>query len=120
MHADYTLIKTDDAFDIVGRFFEPDGEQRGVVVIAPAMAVAQEYYAPIAGWLADRGFLAVTFDYRGTGQSLNGPLRGFDADIFDWARRDCSAVLKAALERAGDRPLFWIGHSVGGQIVPLI
>jgi len=120
VHADYTIFTTDDAFDIVGRLFEPDGEMRGVVVIAPAMAVAQEYYAPIAGWLADRGFLVITFDYRGTGQSLRGPLRDFDADIFDWARRDCSAVLQRALDQAAGRPLFWIGHSVGGQIVPLV
>lgn len=120
MHADYTTFITDDAFDIVGRLFEPEAEQSGVVVIAPAMAVAQEYYAPIASWLADRGFLVITFDYRGTGQSLRGSLRGFSADIFDWARQDCSAVLQYALQRSAGQPLYWIGHSVGGQIVPLV
>jgi hypothetical protein len=43
---------------------------------------------------------------------------GFEADIFDWARLDCAAMLDA-LARLG-RSIYWIGHSVGAQILPLV
>mgnify|MGYP003477633532 CR=1 FL=1 len=32
---------------------------------------------------------------------------------FDWARLDCAAMIDAL-----PRPLYWIGHSLGGQILP--
>jgi predicted alpha/beta hydrolase len=78
--------------------------------------VSQDYYQPFASWLAAQGFSAATFDYRGTGLSRSGALRGFDADIFDWARLDCAAMIDAL----PGRPLYWIGHSLGGQILPLV
>jgi predicted alpha/beta hydrolase len=77
--------------------------------------VTQDYYQPFAGWLARQGFTAATFDYRGTGLSRPRELRGFNADIFDWARLDCAAMIDAL-----PRPLYWIGHSLGGQILGLV
>jgi predicted alpha/beta hydrolase len=53
--------------------------------MVPAMGTTQKYYAAFARWLARQGFLVVTFDYRGTGQSRTGNLREFKADILDWA-----------------------------------
>lgn len=80
------------------------------------MGCGQDYYKPFATWLAAQGFTVATFDYRGTGLSRPQALRGFKADIFDWARLDCAAMIDA-LPR---RPLYWIGHSLGGQILPLV
>ena len=61
----------------------------------PAMGVSQEYYAGFANWLALHGYAAITFDYRGMGHSRHGSLRGFEADIFDWAKLDCAAAADA-------------------------
>jgi len=108
-----------DGVKVVGRYFEPQSELAGAVFIAPAMGVGQDYYAPLATWLANNGFLVVTFDYRGTGLSRSGSLRGFDADIFDWAI-DADTVLKALSNRVGPHPVYWIGHSLGGQIIPFV
>ena len=80
------------------------------------MGVSQDYYQPFASWLAAQGFTVATFDYRGTGLSRSGALRGFRADIFDWAQLDCAAMIDALR----GRPLYWIGHSLGGQILPLV
>lgn len=80
------------------------------------MGVSQDYYQPFATWLAAQGYTVATFDYRGTGRSRSGALRGFRADIFDWARLDCAAMIDALSEH----PLYWIGHSLGGQILPLV
>jgi predicted alpha/beta hydrolase len=84
------------------------------------MGVPQSYYRPFAQWLAGEGFLAATFDYRGMGESREGSLRGFKADIFDWARFDTAAVVDALAARAAGAPLYWIGHSLGGQILPFV
>ena len=53
------------------------------------MGVRQDYYADFAAWLARQGYVALTLDYRGMGASRphdkRRSLRGFDADLFDWA-----------------------------------
>ncbi|HLQ24329.1 MAG TPA: alpha/beta fold hydrolase [Acidiferrobacterales bacterium] len=113
-------VITVDGHRIIGRFFLPQGEAKGTVLIAPAMGTPQEYYAPFATWLATQGFVAATFDYRGTGLSRLQELRGFKADIFDWAQLDCGAMVEATSMRAPGKPFYWIGHSLGGQILPFV
>ena len=113
-------IVAPDGGRIAARFFAPQGEPAGAVLIAPAMGALQDYYASFALWLAERGFLVATFDYRGMGRSRPRSLRGFRADLFDWARLDCAAMVEALASRAPGRPLYWIGHSLGGQILPLV
>jgi predicted alpha/beta hydrolase len=119
-HPKPETIHAADGHALAARFFSP-GESfpvaRGAVIIAPAMGVSQEYYADFANWLALRGYATVTFDYRGMGHSRRGSLRGFKADIFDWAKLDCSAVAEALTQRFPGLPLYWVGHSLGGQIL---
>ncbi len=113
-------ITTADGRALVARFFRPPAAPRGGTVIVPAMGVAQPYYEPFAAWLATQGFWTVTFDYRGTGLSRSGPLRRVDADILTWARFDCAAVLAALAAQVGSKPIYWIAHSLGGQIIPFV
>ena len=112
----HRLVTTADGQQIAARFFTAQGAAKGAVLIVPAMGVSQDYYEPFARWLAQQGFTAATFDYRGTGDSRPSELRGFKADIFDWARLDCAAMIDVLRER----PLYWIGHSLGGQILGLV
>ena len=112
-------IPTADGSTLGVRFFEPSGVPRGAVMVVPAMGVGQAFYGGFARWLAREGYLAVTFDFRGVGASQHRPLRGQRIDIFDWAR-DCAPVLEALRRKAGDLPITWIGHSLGGQIVPFV
>lgn len=113
-------ISTGDGFQLTARFFSPQSTPRGTVLIAPAMGVAQTFYGDFATWLASQGYLAVTFDYRGIGLSRPGSLRGFKADIMVWAQQDCGAVLETVLAEQPRTPLYWIGHSLGGQILPFV
>ena len=112
-------VATVDGSTLGARFYTPAETPRGAVMIVPAMGVSQAYYASFARWLAREGYLAVTFDFRGVGASQHGSLRDARLDIFDWAR-DCAPVLEALRARAGDVPVTWIGHSLGGQIVPFV
>lgn len=113
-------VDAPDHTPIATRFYAPRTPARGAVLIVPAMGVSQAYYAAFAGWLARAGFHVATFDYRGTGKSRRGPLSAVDADIITWAEQDTGAVLRALADRARGLPITWIGHSLGGQIVPFV
>ena len=101
------------------RIYDSSGSARASVVIGGAMGVRQDYYTPFAEWLSSQGFRVTTFDYRGSGDSLpdtaNGSLRGFKADLLDWAR-DYEAVVDAAKTALPDIPLYLLGHSLGAQL----
>ena len=96
---------------------------KGAVVIGGAMGVRQDSYAPFARWLAVQGYAVLTFDYRGMGDSRAGAqirsLRGFDADLFSWAR-DYDQAIDTLRERAPGVPLYLIGHSLGAQLPGLL
>lgn len=115
-----TTIETADGHALVARFHGEAQRAHGGVLIVPAMGVHQRYYAPFAHWLAEQGYLVATFDYRGTGESRRGPLKGFAADLDTWAQQDCAAMLAALHARLPGKPLFWLGHSLGGQLLGLV
>lgn len=114
-------ITASDGTVLAARFHAPRNESggaRGAVLIVPAMGVGQDYYGAFADWLAEQGYAVATFDYRGMGHSRRGSLRGLRADLIDWGSLDCGAALDALAERFPGLPLYWIGHSLGGQILP--
>jgi predicted alpha/beta hydrolase len=118
-------ITTADGFALSAQLYGNPAEARAALLIAPAMGVAQSYYAPFARWLSSQGFVVLSFDYRGMGQSRPAEhrhsLRGFDADIHTWAERDAAAAL-ATLDALlpATTPIHWLGHSLGGQIFGLV
>ena len=106
--------------ELTATVFRPAAGPRATVLLVPAMGVTAAYYAPLARWLAERGYAATTFDYRGIGRSRRQPLPRLRLDILDWAREDCAAALDLAAGLAPDRPCYWIGHSLGGQVLPFV
>lgn len=111
-------LRAHDGHALAARRYEAVAQEKAAVVIAPAMAVPQDFYAEFAAWLASRGYTTWTFDYRGTGASLKGSMRGVKADLSDWLRLDYDAVVHQAA--ATGRPAFALGHSLGGQVAPLL
>jgi predicted alpha/beta hydrolase len=102
------------------RLFAPAAAAaQAAVLIAPAMGVRQDYYRDFAAWLARQGYAALTFDYRGVGASrpptMRHSLRGFDADLFDWAD-DVDAAIEHLTGIAPEAPLYVVGHSLGAQL----
>ncbi|MEN9864895.1 MAG: hypothetical protein RL748_485 [Pseudomonadota bacterium] len=104
--------------------YEPAQRPIGGIVIGPAMAVPQTFYADFASWLASQGYRVWTFDYRGMGLSWQGSMRTCRADISDWIEQDYDAVMQYASAQMQNLsphlPLFVIGHSLGGQTLPLL
>jgi len=117
-------IRADDGFELAARRFSPAGKPRGVVVLSSAMGVKQDFYFSFAEFLAQAGYAALTFDYRGAGASVperyKRSLRGFKADLFTWAERDYNSALRAAKDWHPDVPLLVVGHSLGGQLPGLL
>ena len=116
-------LKSDHGVSLAARLYRDEPAPKGAVLIGGAMGVRQDYYAPFAAWLAAQGYWVMTFDYRGMGDSRTPAharsLRGLNADLFDWVR-DYDAAIDALLERAGDVPLYLIGHSLGAQLPGLL
>ena len=100
----------------------PNAKVHGVVLVAPAMGVPQRYYAKFANWLSEQGFIAVTFEYSGMGESLqrgNTSLKKITSNIFDWAN-EANLILHTFQQRYSEVPLYWVGHSMGGQLIGLV
>lgn len=105
-----------DGYPLGGHWIRPIGGGSGpVTVIHSATAVPQGYYALYASHLAARGHRVMTYDYRGIGASRRGSLRRAQISMDDWLLRDFRAACDVAKAEAGDDPLVYVGHSVGGH-----
>lgn len=107
-------VWADDGRELSVNVFEPAGEAAGATLVVPAMATPASYYRAFAGWLSERGFRAVTFDYRDTDSRQT--MRQSATTIDRWAA-DVDAILASV--SADGLPVTWIGHSLGGQLLAL-
>src|SRR4030081_81501 len=118
-----------DGYLLRATLFLPRGAKRHAVLINSATAVPRKIYRGFAGYLARRGCAVLTYDYRGTGDSrqkalggYNPPksLVGFKASMSDWAALDATAAVAWMRERYKTMPLNYVGHSFGGQALGLL
>ncbi|QNP57929.1 alpha/beta hydrolase family protein [Paenacidovorax monticola] len=112
-------LQAEGAAPLALRVYAPEGVPRASVVIGGAMGVRQAFYEGFAAWLAGQGYRVTTFDYRGHGDSLQGPMRAVRADLFDWAH-DYEAVIAHAKAALPAQPLYLLGHSLGAQLPGLL
>jgi len=90
-----------------------------VVLILPAMGVTATYYRPLAHLLVDAGFAVAVAELRGHGQSAIRARRGVDWGYRELVEVDLPATLDAVRWRFGQKPVYVLGHSLGGQIACL-
>ncbi len=120
INAEPQKVETKNGYELSSTFYFPNGEMKGAVLIVPAMGVTQKYYASFASWLTTQGYFVATFDYSGTGLSQSKDLRDSSVTISDWANFDCTAMIEAVSIKADGQPIYWIGHSLGGQILGMV
>lgn len=102
--------------DKIGINLHGDTSHGPVVLIHPATAVRERMYWPFAGFLVERGFRVVTYNYRGVGAQASRPeWRGLT--MRDWMTQDVTAVTDWAARHLGDAPMLAVGHSLGGHAV---
>ena len=77
-----------DGYTLRGTLWLPDTPPRALVLIHPATAVPERLYAGFARFLTERGFAALTYNYRGIGASRPARLSALQARMRDWLHRD--------------------------------
>ena len=97
---DITFQGIDD-YSLAATLFMPRGPRRQAILINSATAVPRKIYAGFATYLAGRGSVVVTYDYRGIGASKPATLKGFETSMSDWAARDVTAAVNYMRARAG-------------------
>lgn len=111
------LIAAADGRPLAATLFVPPGDAAPgapLTVIAGGTGIPRSYYARFATWLAERGRLALTYDYRDIGGSRMGSLKGSQVRMRDWCILDTRCVVAWAAREHPGRPLHWVGHSMGG------
>lgn len=103
---------------LAGRLFLPGQRPRAAVVIHGAAAVPQGFYRGFADWLCAQGFAVLTYDYRDFGASARGPARQAAATMADWGLQDQPAAQAELERRLPGLPVWAIGHSLGGVMLP--
>jgi predicted alpha/beta hydrolase len=109
-----------DGYRLAGTLYRPRTPNRRAVLFQAAAGVKQEYYGKLADYLASRGFVAFTFDYRGIGRSAPPKLRGFQARMRDWAEKDIGGALDYLARATHGARLIGIGHSFGAQVFGVV
>jgi predicted alpha/beta hydrolase len=110
-------IPATDGRLLAATLFEPRdtaGDQAVPTIVAGGTGIPRRYYARFAAYLAERGRVALTFDYRDTGGSRTGPLRSSKVRMRDWCILDVPGVLAWVAREYPGRPIHWVGHSLGG------
>ncbi len=109
-----------DGFPLAASRFAADGGDAGrVILVSPATGVRRGIYRHLARFLAERGAVVVTWDWRGTGESRPESLRGFPASLRTWGEQDLGGLLRWARESHPGVKVGLIGHSFGGQALGL-
>jgi predicted alpha/beta hydrolase len=114
-------LTADDGYVLTGSHHAPTGDIAGqpdrFLLIAGATGVPRGFYRRFAEYAAGEGYHVVSVDFRGLGDSRQGPLKGFDMAYVDWSRRDLAAAASWALARG---PTAIVGHSLGGHALGLL
>ena len=99
--------------------FEKEAKKLGpIILILPAMGVKAAYYEPFIAQLTQLDFLVISADLRGLGLSSVRP-----SSKVDWGYLTMLEDLKTIIAQVKitfpDRPIYGLGHSLGGQIASL-
>jgi predicted alpha/beta hydrolase len=108
-------IEAADGRRLSARWWWGSEASKRSVLFIPALAAPQEYQHFFASHLAQRGWGALTFDYRSAGGSRDATA---DAAVTldDWASLDLPAAVAELKRRSDPRFLAVVAHSIGGQL----
>ncbi|MEM9341730.1 MAG: alpha/beta fold hydrolase [Pseudomonadota bacterium] len=118
LHPSLDITFVADVATLHGRVFLPLGTPKAAIVLHGATAVPARYYHAFAAWLSTQGYACLTYDYRGFGSSAIGHVRASDASLVTWGIADQPAAQAEMECRFPGVPLWVIGHSIGGLMVP--
>ena len=106
-----------DGLRLFQSVWRPRGECEGVVALLHGFTEHSGRYAALAAALNEHGYVVHAMDLRGHGRSEGDRvfIRSYDEHL-----EDVRAYLECVARREPDKPLFLVGHSMGGQILTLL
>ena len=111
------LISASDGYPVHAHLFEPEIGNGKLLLVNSATGVKQQVYFAFAQWLAEKGFVVITYDYRGIGLSKPEKMKGFKASMRTWGTQDYAAITRYIRKHFDDLVPFCLGHSVGALIL---
>ncbi|MGB3542543.1 lysophospholipase [Rubrivirga sp.] len=114
MHHETGTATTADDLEVVTRSWTPDLEAKAFVVLVHGVHEHSGRYAGVASELMRHGVAVRALDLRGHGLS---PGERGQIETFGDYLMDVEPVIQSALEDAAGRPVFLMGHSMGGLVV---
>ncbi|MGC9333220.1 MAG: lysophospholipase [Anaerolineae bacterium] len=94
--------------------WRPEGILRASLAVVHGFGEHSGRYGNVVDWFVPRGHAIYAFDQRGYGRSPG--TRGY-VNYFGEYRQDLKAFLDLVRAAEADRPLFLLGHSMGGLVV---
>lgn len=104
-----------DNTSLVGSLFKPSKDPHTALLINSGTGIPRRFYTRFARYAAEQGFVVLTYDYRGIGDSAPQSLRGYEARYRDWGQQDVPGAIACLTTRYPSLPLVVVGHSTGGQ-----
>jgi len=116
------IITCKDGYSLSARFYTASATQKKncPVLICPATGITQNLYQAFAEWLTTQGYDVLSFDFRGIGRSLHGPVSQSEASIVDWGQLDIPAAIETLLYKTQADQVILVGHSAGGQLLGIV
>ena len=111
------FLKTSDHNLISITVFEPQNPNGKLLLINSATGVKQQVYFSFAKYFAENGFTAITYDYKGIGESKPKKMNGFHATMRIWGTDDFKTVTDFIKKNYQNHQKFCLGHSVGALII---
>lgn len=105
-----------DGHKLRERFWIPEGETRGVVILVHGLKDHSARHDHAGSWLAGCGYAVYALDLRGHGESEG---EKFFVNAFDEYIEDLVVFLDLVREKEKRKPLFLLGHSMGGAVASL-
>lgn len=114
-------IICNDGYNLSARFYQTQQKTCNLpILLCPATGITQAFYHAFAEWLVLQDYDVLSFDYRGIGDSLHGPLKNCKASIQDWGVLDIPAAIDALIFKTKKDKVLLIGHSAGGQLLGIV
>ena len=112
-------ITTQDGTALIGSLYTPEHTPKAGVIINSATAVPRGFYKNFAAYLTNKGFMVISYDYRGIGDSKKLSPKDSSQTMLAWGEQDFNAVINWASQKHSNLSWHCVGHSVGGQLVGL-
>ncbi|MGH1370606.1 MAG: alpha/beta hydrolase family protein [Cellvibrionaceae bacterium] len=115
MAATDLTIQCADGLDLRATVYSTELPLEGALVIGSALGVPRKIYRLFAEFLNLHGYSVLTFDYRDSVPKNSG----VGLSVSQWGSQDLNAAFDHMLSLADGKPVFHLGHSIGGQVAGL-